>query len=151
MRVLATLLPWRLPFGHHHLQNQEKPKRFQGLLSQTELDLRFPWQILVVIEYEFLSCWNSIRDNFICNHWTVSFTVGYFWFNLLPMEQEIMRKRIVVSDEHCCAGSPSGNSLTPVGPCRYDSSLGNWDIPELIYHYVRPPFCQTHVLASDKI
>lgn len=23
------------------------------------------------------------------------------------------------------AGSPSGNNLTPVGPCRYDSSLGN--------------------------
>lgn len=35
---------------------------------------------------------------------------------------------IVISGKHLCAGSPSGNNLTPVGPCRYDSSLGNTTI-----------------------
>lgn len=28
------------------------------------------------------------------------------------------------------AGSPSSNAVTPVGTCRYDSSLGDW-----IYYY----------------
>ena len=31
------------------------------------------------------------------------------------------------------AGSPSGNNLTPVGPCRYDSSLGNYIIVRCLF------------------
>lgn len=51
-------------------------------------------------------------------------------------------REIVISGKRLFfAGSPSGNNLTPVGPCRYDSSLGNTIISVLYYNNIYfPPF-----------
>lgn len=64
---------------------------------------------------------NSVNCNL--EYWYCTF---FFGSNLLPMQ--VLK--------HFIAGSPSGNNLTPGGPCRYDSSLGNMIIPVLFcYHY----------------
>ena len=45
------------------------------------------------------------------------------------------------------AGSPSGNNLTPVGPCRYDSSLGMRNSPMLVLLSFFCAPCRIHVFA----